>query len=98
MDKWVSILLDAEDKWATFAIAHSLAAREIGALSYSCERDRYKAQYIFENYGYEYFLKFTERCPHIQDLLKEIVPCYQDGQCMVFCKFYEKGDCLNATE
>ena len=98
MNQWVQILLDAEDKWATFATAHSLAAREIGTLSYSCERDKYKAQYIFENYGYEYFLKFAERCPHIQDLLKEIVPCYQDGQCMVFCKFYENGGCINATE
>ena len=55
MDKWVSILLEAEDKWATFAMTHSLAAREIGTFSYSCERDKYKAQYIFENYGYEYY-------------------------------------------
>lgn len=98
MNQWTQILLDAEESWAVYAASHSLSVRKRTAEEYTRARDLYKAQYIFDNYGYNYFLRFCERCSNAQDLLEKITPCARDGQCMIFCKFYEMGGCTNATK
>lgn len=70
---------------------------------YKIDRDLYKARRIFDLYGYDWFCRFIERCPHISHLLDEYVPCKQypeQYQCTMFCHKYnfEKGCMLNATE
>ena len=65
-------------------------------------RDIYKAQKIYELYGFEIFGKFVKQCPHIINLLDDYVPCKKEHnvQCTMFCHKYnfEKGCTLNATE
>ena len=68
MNEWVRILQDAEDKWIAVATSRSLAAREV---NYCYERDVYKANYILSTYGYDDYLKFVERCPHIGQICKK---------------------------
>ena len=49
-------------------------------------------------YVWHYFMRFVERCPHIQEYAKKYKPCDQNnGQCMMFCAQY-KGGCTNATK
>ena len=98
MNQWIQILLDAEESWDVYAASRSLSVRKRNAKEYTQARDLYKARYIFDNYGYNYFLRFCEGCSNARGLLEEITPCDKDGQCMVFCKFYEMGGCLNATK
>ena len=98
MNQWTQILLDAEEQWSAYAASHSLSVREGSAEDYVRARDLYKAQYIFNNYEYSYFVRFCERCPNARGLLETNVPCDKDGQCMIICKFYEMGGCSNATK
>lgn len=94
MSKWIMIISDAEDKWMNSAESRSVSARCLDAKIYKRERDIFKARYIYETYEYDYFLRFVERCPHIQDLIKEYLPCNQGEQnCNIFCNFY-KGGCM----
>lgn len=94
MSEWVMILLEAEEAWANSATIQSLSARDLGVKDYCRTRDIYKARYILTKYGHDYFLRFVERCPHIEESL----PCGQGEQnCNMFCKFY-KGGCIYATE
>lgn len=96
MDKWISILLTVEEMWENScerAIAYAYPMTD----QYCRDRDMFKARHIYELYGYEYFLQFVNRCPHIHDILGEYLPCRNDGQCVIFCKFYE-GGCTYATE
>lgn len=65
---------------------------------YRVERDTFKADRIFALYGYDYFLRFVERCPHIQEMMEKYKPCDQNnGQCTMFCALYKEGGCTNAT-
>lgn len=93
------ILLEAEDMWEVSAEARSLAARGLDADDYRRIRDGFKARRIYDLYGYDYFLRFVDKCPHISDLIKEYLPCDRlpGAQCTMFCNFYE-GGCKNATE
>lgn len=99
------IIVTAEDMWRNSrecAIARALT--EDGSYDQYCvERDLYKAKRIFDLYGYEWFRRFIDRCPHIVHLLDDYVPCKQSPdqyQCTMFCHKYnfEKGCTLNATE
>lgn len=102
MDKWVSILLTAEEMWENSrerAIAYGYPMTE----QYRIERDLYKARRIYDLYGYEWFCQFIERCPHIQNLVDNYVPCEigpNYHQCTMFCHKYnfEKGCMLYATK
>lgn len=69
MDKWTMIILEAEDMWEVSAEARSLAARELTTEDYRRIRDSFKARRIYDLYGYDYFLRFVEKCPHIADLI-----------------------------
>lgn len=99
MDKWTRMLLEMEDMWEA-----SIESRmDYGdAAAYSKERDLYKACRILILYGEEYFLKFVEKCPHIQDDIRDIIPKSCEGpqgpQCNLFCYFYGNGGCTYATE
>lgn len=87
------ILLETEGMWE--ADSYSECLRQIGCdpLYYRQERDKYKADRIYALYGYDYFIRFVERCPHIQEYAKKYKPCDQnDGQCTMFCANY-KGGC-----
>lgn len=68
-------MLEMEDLWAESAEVRSLSAREINAKEYSKMRDTFKANHILALYGYDYFIKFVERCPHIQEMLTKYKPC-----------------------
>lgn len=94
MDKWTMIILEAEDMWEVSAEARSLAARDLDKEDYRRMRDSFKARRIYDLYGYDYFLRFVEKCPHIADLIKEYLPCDRlpGAQCTMFCTFY-KGGC-----
>lgn len=91
MDEWTLMLLAAEDAW-----------REEKMISGNMRpiiRDKFKARFIYDTYGYENFLEFVERCPHfIKEILNDYVPCKDNNQCMLFCKFYKNGGCKNATK
>ena len=96
MDKWVRIILEAEDMWAASAEATSLATKEIPVEVYKQKRDIFKARRIYDLYGYEYFNQFISRCPHIIDKFNDLVPCNtKDGiaNCTMYCHKYdfEKG-------
>jgi hypothetical protein len=102
MDKWVSILLSAENMWED-SRERMTAAEYPMTEQYRIDRDFYKAQRIYDLYGYEWFRRFIDRCPHIHHLLDDYVPCRkepQQYQCTMFCHKYdfEKGCTLNATE
>ena len=61
---------------------------------YRVERDTFKADRILALYGYDYFLRFVKRCPHIQEMIKKYKPCDQNnGQCTLFCAYYKEGGC-----
>ena len=86
MDKWTLILLEAEDMWEQDSYAHYLSRIDCSTQKYRIERDTFKADRIFALYGYDYFLRFVERCPHIQEMMKKYKPCDQNnGQCTLFC-------------
>lgn len=99
MDNWIMIILEAEDRWACSSEARYYASRDLADGEYKIARDSFKARHIYNLYGYEYFLKFVERCPHINFLLQEYPPCEhtQDAQCSMFCINYT-GGCKYATE
>ena len=77
MDKWVEIISEAEDMWRNSAEALSIACSGATTDEYRRERDIYKARRILDMYGYDYFRKFVERCPHILDLIESFgySPC-----------------------
>ena len=99
------IIETAEDMWKEsreYQISAELIADE-DYDQYKIDRDLYKARRIFDLYGYDWFCRFIERCPHISHLLDEYVPCKQypeQYQCTMFCHKYDfkKGCTLNATE
>ena len=97
MDKWTAIILDAEKMWA--ASADMRTAQDCGTKEYVRRRDIFKAERIYDLYGYENFLKFIKGCPHIQkEMARKYLPCDCDnGQCNMFCIFYE-GGCTYATK
>ena len=99
MDKWTLILLEVESMWEADSYAHYLGQIGCDPQKYRIERDTFKADRIYALYGYDYFLRFIERCPHIQEMAKKYLPCKQnkDGQCTIFCINYE-GGCKNATD
>ena len=98
MDKWTTILLEVEGMWEADSYAGYLARIGCDPQYYRQERDKYKADRIYALYGYDYFMRFVERCPHIQEYAKKYKLCDQNnGQCMMFCAQYE-GGCTNATE
>lgn len=95
------ILQEAEEMWNCSATANALRSQEASIEEYRRERDAYKARRIYDIHGYDWFRRFVERCPHIQDLLDEHVPCRNEHyQCTMFCHKYdfEKGCMLNATK
>ena len=92
------ILLEVEGMWEADSYAGYLARIGCDPLYYRQERDKYKADRIYALYGYDYFMRFVERCPHIQEYSKKYKPCDQNnGQCIMFCAKY-KGGCTNATK
>lgn len=94
MDEWTMILLEVEGMWEADSYAGYLRQIECDSLYYRQERDKYKADRIFALYGYDYFLRFVERCPHIQEMIKKYKPCDQNnGQCTLFCAYCKKGGC-----
>ena len=98
MDDWTLILLEVEGMWE--ADSHATLLRYIGCdPKYYCqERDKFKADRIYALYGYDYFMRFVERCPHIQEYAKKYKPCDQNGgQCTMFCANYKEGGCTDAT-
>ena len=99
MDKWTLILLEVESMWEVDSYAQYLGQIGCDPQKYRIERDTFKADRIYALYGYDYFLRFIERCPHIQEMAKKYLPCKQnkDGQCTIFCINYE-GGCKNATD
>ena len=99
MDNWTLILLEVESMWEADSYAQYLGQIGCDPQKYRIERDTFKADRIYALYGYDYFLRFIERCPHIQEMAKKYLPCKQnkDGQCTIFCINYE-GGCKNATD
>ena len=102
MDKWISILITAENMWQE-SREKAVATECYTTDEYCITRDLYKARRIFDLYGYESFRRFVDRCPHIINLVDDYVPCNQlpeRYQCTMFCHKYnfEKGCTLNATE
>ena len=98
MDNWILILLEVEGMWEADSYAQYLGQIGCDPQKYRIERDTFKADRIYALYGYDYFMRFVERCPHIQKYAKKYKPCDQNnGQCMMFCAQYE-GGCTNATE
>ena len=98
MDNWTLILLEAESMWEADSYAQYLGQIGCDPQKYRIERDTFKADRIYALYGYDYFLRFIERCPHIQEMAKKYLPCKHspDAQCTMFCIYYE-GGCKNAT-
>lgn len=99
--KWIMILQEVEEMWNCSATANALRSQDASIEEYCRERDAYKARRIYDMYGYDWFRRFVERCPHIQDLLDKHVPCEDEHyQCTMFCHRYnfEKGCMLNANE
>ena len=98
MDNWTLILLEVESMWEADSYAQYLSQISCDPQKYRIERDTFKADRIYALYGYDYFMRFVERCPHIQEYAKKYKPCDQNnGQCMMFCAQY-KGGCTNATK
>ena len=98
VDKWTMILLEVEGMWEADSYAGYLGQIGCDPLYYRQERDKYKADRIYALYGYDYFLRFVERCPHIQEYAKKYKPCDQNGgQCTMFCAQYTEGGCKNAA-
>lgn len=94
MDKWISILLETEDMWRQDSYSHYLSQINCDTQTYRIERDMFKAERILALYGYDYFSRFVERCPHIQEMIKKYKPCDQNGgQCTLFCALFKKGGC-----
>lgn len=94
MDEWTLILLEVEDMWQADSYAAYLGQINYDPQKYRIERDTFKADRIFALYGYDYFLRFVELCPHIQEMIKKYKPCDQNnGQCTLFCAYYKKGGC-----
>lgn len=87
----------AEDAWKT---SPSIGTYYLDVEEYRYIRDIYKAQWIYEHYGYDSFIRFVERCPHIYDIIKEYNPCGRGAvaQCEMFCYYYKDGGCKYATE
>lgn len=99
MDKWTRILLEVEGMWEADAYAQYLGQTGCDPQTYRIERDTYKAERIHDLYGYEYFLNFVQRCPHIKGIVKVQPPCKKNGgQCTLFCYYYGNGGCTYATE
>lgn len=92
------ILLEAEGMWEANSYAQYLGQIGCDPQKYRIERDTFKADRIYALYGYDYFLRFIERCPHIQEMAKKYLPCERsaDRQCTMLCIYYE-GGCKNAT-
>lgn len=87
MDKWTSILLTVKEMWEV-SCEHLLA--DYTTDEYVRKRDEFKARRIYDLYGYEWFMKFIGRCPHIA---QDFLPCNKnDGQCSMLCLNY-KGGC-----
>ena len=86
--------------WEQDSYASYLSQIDCDPEKYRMERDIFKADRILALYGYDYFLKFIERCPHIQEMAKKYLPCKhsQDAQCTIFCTLYKEGGCTNATK
>ena len=98
MDDWTLILLEVEGMWEADSYAQRLGQSCCDPQKYRIERDAFKADRIYALYGYDYFMRFIERCPHIQEYAKKYKPCDQNGgQCTMFCAQYE-GGCTNATK
>lgn len=94
MDKWTLILLEVEGMWEADSYAAYLGQIGCDPQKYRVERDTFKADRIYALYGYDYFLRFVERCPHIQEMIEKYKPCDQNGdQCTLFCAYYKKGGC-----
>lgn len=79
MDKWTLILLEVEGMWEQDSYAHYLGQIGCDPQKYRVERDTFKADRILALYGYDYFLRFVERCPHIQEMIKKYKPCDQNN-------------------
>lgn len=99
MDKWTLILLEVESMWESDSYAAYLGQIGCDPMKYRIERDTFKADRIYALYGYDYFLKFIERCPHIQEMVKKYLPCERgaDAQCTMFCAQYQEGGCTDAA-
>lgn len=102
MDKWTQIILEMEDMWHNSA-EYKYMPLNIPKEDYIKQRDLYKAERIYDLYGYDYFFKFIQSCPSTHEFLDSFVPCKREPhkfQCTMFCHKYdfEKGCTLNATE
>jgi hypothetical protein len=100
MTEWEIILLEAEDVWQNCANGRYVGAWGSDKERYRRDRDIFKARRIYDLYGYDYFLKFLNRCPHIKDCFDDLVLCKINGQCSTLCYKYDikKGCTLNAAE
>lgn len=92
---WQVVCMRAEDEWQV----HLMLGRGYhgidDAFSYMRERDKFKAERILELYGYEYFKRFVDCCPHIADIFTDLSLCERQGrQCSCFCDFYKEGRCV----
>ncbi len=96
MDKWTMIIMEMEDMWHN-SVEYRVVPSSYTAKEYRIERDIYKAQRIYDLYGYDYFMRFLQQCPHIIEFMDNYVPCKKQGphqnQCTMFCHRYnlEKG-------
>ncbi len=71
---------------------------------YNKIRDRYKAERIYDMYGYDCYRWFIQSCPKTLKFIDHYVPCQKLGphkdQCTIFCHKYDnvKGCMLNAAK
>ena len=95
MNKWTAIISEAEENWKELVISENILCFDKN--TYKLVRDEYKAKFILKEYGLEYFQKFVERCPHIQDSVRKMLICAEGEQCYLDCICYE-GGCKYATK
>jgi hypothetical protein len=99
MDKWGTILLEAEEMWEVSAAYHRIISLGCETEEYRRLRDEFKADRIYALYGYEAFYKFVIKCPHIHYMFAQHLPCKNnDEQCSLFCYYFKDGGCTYATE
>ena len=102
MDKWISILIETEDKWHE-STEYLCLPLDIDYNEYKLQRDLYKAQLIYETYGMEVCMRFIKQCPHLLPYINDYVPCIKEPhkyQCSMFCPKYdfERGCMKYANE
>ena len=101
-NKWIKIILDAEDMWTKSAI-YRYFPLDASKEDLEMERDLFKIRRIYDMHGYEYARRFADEHPHVTNYLDQYTPCQaypNQYQCTMFCHKYdfEKGCQLYATK